>query len=121
MSLFGLVQKVGENGVFGFSLMVLDFGDIFVMIILQLEGIGSIFFFIFFNLGFFYVYIFENKILVGVIVCVILEVLVDVIVSVVVLDVGVQYVMGFQENFKFGIFLCNVGLCMLFGGEGLSQ
>lgn len=114
----GVFQKVGEFGVIGISLMFVDFGDIFVMIIDQLGGIGLMFLFSFFNLGIGYVYIFENKIFVGVFFCGVLEFIVDVNVFGFVFDVGVQYVIGENDNFKFGIVFCNIGGCMQYGGEG---
>lgn len=101
--------------------MVIDFGDILVIIIelFDLDLDGLIYNINFFNIGLFYVYVFENKVLVGVMLCGIVEFIFDVVVFGFVIDVGVQYVMGDQDNFKFGIVLCNVGFCMFFIGQGL--
>ncbi len=116
----GLSQKVGKNGAFGLSLMALDFGDIRVTTTQQPEGTGVFYSPNFFNLGFGYSHIFENKISVGVLFRLISESIADVSAAGFALDAGVQYVTGPKDNFKFGISLRNIGSRMTFGGEGLS-
>lgn len=120
MNALGLVQKVGKNGAFGFSLMSLDFGDIKVTTTEQPEGTGVTYSPNFFNLGLGYSHIFENKISVGVLLRLISESITDVAAFGFALDAGVQYVTGEEDNFKFGISLRNIGSRMTFGGEGLS-
>lgn len=120
MNALGLSQKVGRNGAFGFSLMSIDFGEIKVTTTDQPEGTGVTYSPNFFNLGFGYSHIFENKISVGVLVRLISESITDVSAFGFALDAGVQYVTGPEDNFKFGISLRNVGSRMTFNGEGLS-
>lgn len=120
MNALGLSQKVGKNGAFGFSLMSLDFGEINVTTTEQPEGTGVTYSPNFFNLGFGYSHIFENKISVGVLVRLISESITDVSAFGFALDAGVQYVSGPDDNFKFGISLRNVGSRMTFSGDGLS-
>lgn len=120
MNALGLSQKVGKNGAFGFSLMSVDFGEIKVTTTDQPEGTGVTYSPNFFNLGFGYSHIFENKISVGVLVRLINESITDVSAFGFALDAGVQYVTGPEDNFKFGISLRNIGSRMTFSGEGLS-
>lgn len=120
MNALGLSQKVGKNGAFGFSLMSVDFGEINVTTTDQPEGTGVTYSPNFFNLGFGYSHIFENKISVGVLVRLINESITDVSAFGFALDAGVQYVTGEEDNFKFGISLRNIGSRMTFSGEGLS-
>lgn len=120
MNALGLSQKVGKNGAFGFSLMSIDFGEINVTTTDQPEGTGVTYSPNFFNLGFGYSHIFENKISVGVLVRLISESITDVSAFGFALDAGIQYVTGPEDNFKFGISLRNIGSRMTFSGEGLS-
>lgn len=120
MNAIGLGQRVGTNGVFGLSLMAMDFGDIAVTTTDQPEGTGSTFSPSFFNLGLSYAHIFENKVSVGLTIRAVSESTSDLSAQGVALDAGVQYVTGENDNFKFGISLRNVGTPMKFGGEGLS-
>ncbi len=116
----GLGQRVGTNGVFGLSLMALDFGDIPVTTTNQPEGTGATFSPNFFHLGLSYAHIFENKVSVGLTVRAISESTSNLTAQGFAIDAGVQYVTGEQDNFKFGISLRNIGTPMRFGGEGLS-
>lgn len=120
MNAIGFGQRVGTNGVFGLSLMALDFGDIAVTTTDQPEGTGSSFSPSFFNLGLSYAHIFENKVSVGITVRMVSESTTDLSAQGVAIDAGVQYVTGEKDQFKFGISLRNVGTPMRFGGEGLS-
>jgi len=120
MNAFGLAQKVGENGTFGFSLMSVEFGDIPVTTTNQPEGTGATFSPNFFNLGLSYAHTFENKISVGITLRVISESIADLSAFGAAIDAGVQYVTGPADNFKFGISLRNVGSRMRFDGQGLS-
>lgn len=120
MNAFGIAQRVGKNGTFGFSIMALDFGDIRVTTTDQPEGTGATFSPNFFHLGLAYSHTFENKISVGVLFRGVSEAISDVSALGFAIDAGVQYVTGPQDNFKFGISLRNVGSRMSFGGEGLA-
>jgi len=120
MNALGLSQKVGKNGAFGFSLMSIDFGDIRVTTTEQPEGNGVTYSPNFFNLGFGYSHIFENKISVGVLLRLVSESITDVSAFGFAIDAGIQYVTGPEDNFKFGISLRNIGTRMTFAGEGLS-
>lgn len=120
MNAVGLGQRVGPNGVFGLSLMALDFGDIPVTTTSQPEGTGATFSPNFFHLGLSYAHIFENKVSVGLTLRAISESTTDLTAQGAALDAGVQYVTGEKDNFKFGISLRNIGTPMRFGGEGLS-
>lgn len=117
---FGLAQRVGKNGVFGFSLMSLDFGDIAVTTTDQPDGTGATYSPSFFNLGLAYGHTFENKVSVGVLFRGVSESISNVAAFGFAIDAGVQYVTGPKDNFKFGISLRNIGSKMSFGGEGLS-
>ncbi|HMN88849.1 MAG TPA: PorV/PorQ family protein [Saprospiraceae bacterium] len=117
---FGFGQRMGKNGAFGVSIMALDFGDIAVTTTNLPEGTGATFSPSFFNIGFSYSHLFENKVSVGVTFRGISEAIADVSAFGFAIDAGVQYVTGEQDNFKFGISLRNVGSRMTFGGEGLA-
>ncbi len=116
----GLGQRVGVNGVFGLSLMAMDFGDIAITTTDQPEGVGATYSPSFFNLGLSYAHIFENKVSVGFTLRAVSESTSDLSAQGFAVDAGVQYVTGPKDNFKFGISLRNVGTPMRFGGEGLS-
>ncbi|MDX1941201.1 MAG: PorV/PorQ family protein [Saprospiraceae bacterium] len=117
---FGIGQRIGKSGTFGFSLMALDFGDIRVTTADQPEGTGATYSPSFFNIGLSYAHIFENKVSVGITLRGVSESIADVSAFAFAVDAGVQYVTGEQDNFKFGISLRNVGSRMNFGGEGLA-
>ncbi len=116
MNALGVGQRVGENGVFGISLMSMDFGDIDVTSTQQPEGSGATFSPNFFHLGFAYSHRFANKVSVGILFRGISESTTNVSAFGLGIDAGVQYEAG---DFKFGISLRNVGSRMQFKGEGL--
>lgn len=116
----GLAQRMGENGVFGLSLMAMDFGDIPVTTTAVPEGTGATFSPTFFHIGLAYAHTFENKVSVGILLRGISEATSSLSAFGFAIDAGVQYVAGEQDNFKFGISMRNVGSPMRFGGEGLS-
>lgn len=120
LNAFGLAQRVGANGAFGFSVMSVDFGDIRETTVNQPEGTGTTFSPRFFNIGVGYSHTFSNRISVGATFRVVSEGIADVSAMAFAVDAGVQYVTGEQENFKFGIALRNVGSRMTFRGEGLA-
>lgn len=120
MNAFGIAQRVGPNGAFGFSVMSVDFGDIRETTVNQPEGTGSTFSPRFFNIGVGYSHTFSNKISVGATFRIVSEGIADISAMAFAVDAGVQYVAGDQDNFKFGISLRNIGSRMIYRGEGLA-
>jgi len=120
LNAFGIAQRVGESGSFGFSIMSVDFGDIRETTVNQPEGTGTTFSPQFFNIGVGYSHTFSNKISVGAAFRVVSESIADVSAMAFAVDAGVQYVAGDQDNFKFGISLRNIGSRMTYRGEGLA-
>ena len=116
----GFAQRMGTSGAFGITLTSMDFGDIPITTDAIPEGTGASYSPSFFHMGLSYAHMFENKVSVGILLCGISESIADLSAFGFALDAGVQYVAGEQDNFKFGIALCNVGSPMRFGGEGLS-
>src|SRR6056297_2320293 len=117
MNAVGLTQRVGENGVFGLSLMSMGFGDIPVTTVNLPGGDGSTFSPSFFYLGIGYAHTFENKVSVGVLARAVSQTISSVSAFGFAIDAGVQYVTGPDDNFKFGISLRNIGLPMRYGGR----
>lgn len=117
---FGLAQRVGKNGTFGFSLMAMDFGDIEVTTTNSPAGTGATFSPSFFNLGMSYAHTFENKVSVGLTLRGVSESTADISAFAFAIDAGVQYVTGPKDEFKLGISLRNVGSRMAFSGQALS-
>lgn len=113
----GLAQKIGKNGVFGVSLMAMDFGDISITTVQQPEGNGGIFSPNYTNLGLSYAHLFDEKIAVGVTTRIVSENASDVKATGVAIDAGIQYT---NENVRIGISLRNIGTPLRFEGEGLS-
>ncbi len=119
LSSIGFGQKVG-NGVFGLSVMNVDFGDLDITTTVNPEGTGATFSPSFFNLGASYAHKFDNKILVGLTLRVVSETISNVGAFAAAFDAGVQYVSGEKDNLKLGISLRNVGTKMKYRGDGLS-
>lgn len=117
----GVAQRVGESGAFGLSLMSIDFGDIPVTTTDQPEGTGALLNLSYFNFGFSYAHMFENKVSVGVLVRGVAEATSDIGAFGFAIDAGIQYVTGPEDNFRFGIALRNVGSRMKFTGQGLTE
>ena len=120
MNAIGLAQRIGKNGAIGFSIMAVDFGDIRETTTALPEGTGATFSPRFFNIGFGYSHMFENKVSVGVTVRAVSESISDATGTAMAIDAGVQYVTGPRDQFKFGISLRNVGSRMTYRGEGLT-
>ncbi len=118
---FGLAQRVGESGVFGFSIMSLNFGEIEIRTIdLPDGGIGK-FSPRYLNINISYAKAFSNSIFGGLNIKVISESISDASAQGIAFDAGIQYVTGELENIKFGITLRNVGIGkMKFSGDGYS-
>jgi len=117
----GYAQRGKGNGAFGFSLAILDFGEIPVTTVEQPGGNGAFFSPSFVNLGVGYSYTYENKISVGILGRAISETLPSLSAFGLAIDAGVQYVSGDRDNFKLGISLRNIGTPLRFSGEGLSR
>lgn len=117
----GYAQRGKGNGAFGFSLAILDFGEIAITTEDQPEGTGGFYSPSFVNLGLGYSYTYENKISVGILTRLISETLPSLTAFGLAVDAGVQYVSGDRDNFKLGISLRNIGTPMRFSGEGLSR
>ena len=121
MNAIGIAQKIGESGTLGVSIMSISFGDIAETTTFQPEGTGTNFSPSFFNIGVSYAQSFDEKISVGILVRAISENIANVGAFGMVLDAGVQYVTGPQNNFKLGISLRNIGSKMSFKGDGLNN
>ena len=115
----GIGTRITDNGVLGFSIMAMDFGDIPVTTTNQPEGTGAFYSPNFFHLGVSYAHMFENKVSVGATFRIISESTEDLRAQGIAIDAGVQYVSGDEDQFKFGISLRNIGTPMTFRGEGL--
>jgi len=120
-SSFGLAQRLSENSVFAVSVQSMNFGDIMVTTVANPEGnIGTFSPRInVFNVG--YARSFSSSIHAGINFKVISESMTNLKSTGVAMDVGIKYVTGEKEQFKFGIVLKNVGPTMRYKGDGLSQ
>lgn len=112
--------KIGKNGAFGVVLESMSFGKIPVTTVGAPEGTGEQYSPNFFNLGFGYSMMYDNKISVGILVRGISESITSVSAFGFAIDAGVQYVTGPQDNFRLGVSLRNTGSPMKFGGQGLA-
>ena len=120
MNALAFGTRVGKNGAFGIVLESMSFGKIPVTTVGVPEGTGEQYSPNFFNLGFGYSLMYDNKISVGLLVRGISESITSVSAFGFAIDAGVQYVTGPQDNFKLGVSLRNTGSPMKFGGQGLS-
>ena len=117
---FGIAQRVSESGVFGLSVMSMNFGEIDITTIdLPEGGIGQ-FSPRYLNIGLSYAKAFSNSIYGGMTLKIINESISDASAQGIAIDAGIQYVTGELENVKFGISLRNVGPKMKFSGDGFS-
>ena len=116
----GLGQKIGDAGVLGLSVMVMNFGEIEVTTTDQPEGGLGKFSPNYSNIGLSYAKEFSNSIYGGITVRVISESIANVKASGFSFDAGIDYVTGETDNVKFGISLKNVGPPMNYSGDGLS-
>ena len=117
---FGITQRVSESGVFGLSVMSMNFGDIDITTIDNPEGGIGQFSPRYLNFALAYGKAFSNSIFGGLTLKVINESIADATAQGIAIDAGIQYVTGEQENIKFGISLRNVGPKMKFSGDGYS-
>ena len=116
---FGFAQRMG-NGALGVSIMAMDMGDIAVTTEDQPEGTGATFSPSLVNLGIAYSHTFENKVSVGILLRLVSESTADVGAFGFAIDAGVQYFVGDNDEFKFGVSLRNIGSRMTFAGQGLA-
>lgn len=123
LNTFGFMQKMGESGVMGASIMSMSFGEIPITTTQQPEGSIGTFSPQYINLTFSYAKTFSNSIYGGLALKLVNENISNVGASGVAIDAGIQYVTGTNDernNIKFGITLKNVGTPMRFAGDGLS-
>ncbi|MCB0805181.1 MAG: PorV/PorQ family protein [Bacteroidales bacterium] len=117
---FGITQRVSESGVFGLSVMSMNFGDIEITTIDNPEGGIGMFSPRYLNFALSYGKAFSNSIFGGLTLKVINESIADASAQGIAIDAGIQYITGEQENIKFGISLRNIGPKMQFKGDGYS-
>lgn len=123
ISSFGIGQKVGESGSLGFAVTSMRFGDIERTTEAQPDGGLGTYSPQFLTVGLSYAKEFSNSIYGGLTMRLISESINDVKAQGFVVDAGIQYITGFNEdkdNLHFGISLRNVGTPMKFDGEGLA-
>ncbi len=117
----GFAQKLGDSNVLGISMMSVGFGDIEVTTTDTPDGgTGATFRPNLLNIGVGYARSFSNSIHVGFLFRFVSESIADVSASGAAIDMGIQYVTGPRDNFKFGISLRNIGTPMRYSGDGLA-
>jgi hypothetical protein len=120
---FGISQKVGESGAMGLTIMSMNLGDIERTTEDQPDGNAGTFTPQFLNIALGYSKEFSNSIRGGLVARIVSESINDVSSQGFVIDAGIQYITGFNEdkdNLKFGIAMRNVGTPMKYEGEGLA-
>ena len=117
---FGFTQKVGEDGVLGFSVMSMDIGEIPLTTTDNPDGDLGTYSPSLSNIGVSYAKKFTETIYGGVTVKVISESIPNLSSTGVAFDAGIQYVTGANKEIRFGIALKNVGPTMSFNGDGLT-
>ena len=117
----GLGRRVGDAGVLGAYVMVMNFGDLPVTTVESpTPGSNGYFSPSLMNLNVAYSHSFTNTIRGGVNIKVITESTSDISATGVGIDAGIQYVTGENDEIKFGIALKNIGPAMSFSGTGMS-
>ncbi len=117
---FGLAQKLGKSGALMIGIMSTNLGNIPVTTENTPEGTGANYSPSLVNINIGYSHTFGNKVSVGTVFRGISESTRDVSSFSLVIDAGVQYVTGKDDNFKFGIALRNIGSRGQFTGQGLT-
>jgi hypothetical protein len=117
---FGLVQKVGDSGVLGLSLMSMDLGEIIKTTNERPDGGIGTFNPKYSNISIAYAKEFSNSIYGGIVFKIITGGIADITTSGIAIDAGIQYVTGDQRQVHFGITMKNVGPTMKYTGDGLS-
>lgn len=118
---FGLMVKIGEANVIGFSFVNFSLGEIPITTVEHPEpgGLGvykpSLM-----NINVSYARKFSNSISGGLVLKIINERISDMSCTGVAIDAGIQYVTGPTDNIHFGITLKNIGPTIKFNGDGLS-
>ena len=116
----GFTQKVGERGVLGFSLMVMDFGEIEITTTELPEGGLGRYSPQYLNIGLSYARKFTNSIYGGITLRLISESIGNLDALGMAFDAGVQYVTGSEKHIRFGISLKNIGPSLSFEGDGMA-
>lgn len=117
----GFAQRLGDSGVFGLTFMALSPGEITrTTENLPDGGSGETFKPQYLNIGLAYSHSFSESIHGGILFRVINHSISNIGAFGLGVDVGIQYVTGENDNFKFGIALRNVGTPMTFAGDGLD-
>lgn len=117
---FGLVQRVGETGALGLSVMSMNFGDIPITTTENPDGGIGTYSPNLMNISLSYAKSFSNSIHGGLLLKIISESMADMSAVGIAIDAGIQYVTGEQEQIHFGITLKNIGPTVKFSGDGLS-
>lgn len=117
----GISQKVGQANTFGLSFQSMNFGKIEVTTENQPEGGLGTYSPSFVLISASYARAFSNSIYGGVTLKIVNESAQSQSATGVVVDAGIQYVTGKNDNFKFGITLKNIGTKMKYSGDGLDQ
>lgn len=116
----GLCQQVGQTGVLTFYISNMSFGEIAITSADDPEMNRGTYSPNCLNIGLAYSKVFSNSIYGGIMVKLISESLSATSATGVAFDVGIQYVTGKKDNFKFGITLKNWGPNMKFNGDAQS-
>lgn len=117
---FGMGIRVFDNGVLGFALSAMSFGDIDITTEGSPEPINGTFSPTLMNLNVAYAHSFTLSIHGGVNLKIISQSTDNVTGSAFAVDAGIQYVTGADDELKFGISLKNWGPSFSFGGTGMS-
>ena len=117
---FGITQRVGESGVFGLSVMSMNFGEIDIRTIELPEGGIGQFSPRYMTISLAYGKAFSSAIYGGLNLKIVNESIADANAQGVAIDAGIQYVTGVKENIRFGISLRNIGPKMKYSGDGFS-
>jgi hypothetical protein len=118
---FGLTQRLGENGgVFGLSVISINYGDIEITTVDNPEGGIGTFSPRNMNINLSYARAFTSSIYGGFNLKIISEQISNVSAGGVAIDAGIQYVTGKRDQVRFGVAMKNVGPNMSFSGDGLT-
>lgn len=117
----GISQKVGQSNSFGLSFQSMNFGKIERTTTDMPEGGAGTYSPSYILITASYARAFSNSIYGGISLKIINESAQDQSATGVVVDAGIQYVTGKNDNFKFGITLKNIGTKMKYQGDGLAQ
>ena len=118
---FGITQRMGEGGgVFGLSIISINYGDIDITTVASPEGGLGTFSPRNMNINLSYARAFTSSIYGGINLKILSEQISNVSAGGVAIDAGIQYITGKREQIKFGVALKNVGPNLQFSGDGLT-